>query len=281
MKQGKWRVSLKSLIWVRWQKYLPRLVIHEKYEKRVKWISRIVAIVAIVSSALTIERWYIGLSLALSIFLVEQFLERAIFLYTSIYIQPLSDFTIEKEKWTEMGFAFPKNPQPNELNVVGPVFSDKGYAHKFFNLLRDWNYRQPEDINNNICLSFISENEMQYSVYLYPNLKRKSVGLFFKQAEEQQKYEKHGKEHQQLVMLMLFCKVFRYGEGPSLKRFLEIQPKNKPFWLKPFLKLDNGTLQMIYEEDPILKYHFKAKRREELRKNEVEYQHRLPRSALR
>jgi len=281
MKQGHWRVSLKSLIWVRWQKYLPRLVIHEKYERRVKWISRIVAIVAIVSSVLALERWYVRLSSALAIFLIEQFLERALFRYTSIYVQPWPDFQLDRETWTDMCFAYPENPQPNELNIVGPLFSNKEYANKFFNLLMDWNYRKSEDIDNNICLSFIMENERQYSVYLYPNLKRKTVGLFFKDAEEQQKYEKYGKEHQQLVMIMLFCKVFRYGKDPSLKRFLEIQTKNKPFWLKPFLKLDNGTIQMIYEEPSILKYHFKAKRRKDLRKNEVEYQHTPPKSALK
>lgn len=281
MKQGRWRVRLSSLVTVRWQNHLPRLVVHEKYEKRVKLISRIVAIVAIVSSVLALRTWYVRLSVALTIFFIEQFIERAIFLYTSIYAQPLPDFTIEGEKWTDMCFAYPENPEPNELNVVGPVFSDEEYAHRLFNLLRNWNYQQSEDRDNNICLSFIAENEKLYSVYLYPNLKRKSIGQFFKQAEEYQKYEKYRKEHQQLVMQMVFCKVFRYGEGVSLKSFVEIQPKDKPFWLMPFLKHGNTAPEMMYEEKPILKYHFKFKRRKELRKNELEYQHRPPRSTLR
>lgn len=172
-----------------------------------------------------------------------------------------------------MGFAYPENPQPNELNVVGPVFSDKEYAHNFFNLLREWNYQQSEDKDNNICLSFILESKKRYSVYFYPNLKRKTVTSFFKEAEEHQKYEKYGKEHQQLVGQMIFCKVFRYGEGLGLKRFPAIQSEDKPFWLQPFIKRDDGSFQIIYEEKPILKYHFKLKTRRELQKNEVEYQH--------
>lgn len=276
MKKGKWRIKLKSLIWVRWQNHLPRLIIHEKYEKHVKWILRILTLAAIAISLLAFAPWYAGFLLALGLVLIEQFLERAIFQYTSIYIQPLPSFTTEGEKWTDMCFAYPENPQPNKLNVVGPVFSDKEYAHKFFNLLREWNYQQSEDKDNNICLSFISENEELYSVYLYPNLRRESVGAFFEEAEERQKYEKYGKEHQQLVMQTVFCQVFRYGEGQNLKKFLEIQSEDKPFWLMPFIRSDNGSPQMIYEEKPILKYHFKFRTRKELRKNELEYQHRPP-----
>lgn len=273
MKKGKWRISLKSLIWFRWQNHLPRLVIHEKYERQVKWILRILAITAIATSLLAFEVWYLKLSFALALFLIEQFFERAIFQYTSIYFQPFPSFTIEGEKWTDMGFAYPENPQPNELNVVGPVFSDKEYAHNFFNLLRQWNYQQSEDKDNNICLSFILESENQYSVYFYPNLKRKTVGEFFEEAEQQQKLKKFGKEHQQLVGQMIFCKIFRYGEGLGLKRFLEIQSEDKPFWLKPFITKADRTFEMIWEEEPILKYHFKCKKGKELSKGEVEYQH--------
>lgn len=273
MKKGKWRISLKSLVWMRWQNHLPRLVIHEKYEHHVKWILRILGIIAIASSLLAFEAWYVKLPFASVLLLIEQFLERGIFQYTSIYFQPFPSFTVEGEKWTDMGFAYPENPQPNELNVIGPVFSDKEYARNFFNLLRDWNYQQSEDKDNNICLSFILESEKQYSVYFYPNLKRETIAPFFKEAEEQQKYEKYGKEHQQLVAQMIFCKVFRYGEGLGLKRFLEIQSEDKPFWLKPFIIKVDRTFEMIWEEEPILKYHFKCKKRKELNKDEVEYQH--------
>jgi len=273
MKKGKWRISLKSLIWFKWQNHLPRLVIHEKYERHVKWILRILAIIAIGSSLLVFETWYLRLSLAIVLFLIEQFFERSIFLYTSIYVQPLPSFTTESEKWTDMCFAYPINPESNELNVVGPVFSDREYAHNFFNLLRDWNYQQSEDKDNNICLSFVIENDIQYSVYFYPSLKRKTIASFFKAAEEHQKYDKYRKEHQELVMQMIFCKVFRYGKGLGLRRFLQIQSEDKPFWLKPFIIKADRTFEVIWEEEPILKYHFKCRRRNELNKNEVEYQH--------
>jgi len=281
MKHRGWKIRLSSLVSVRWLNHLPRLLIHEKYEKRVRLISRLIAGVAIVSSVLSLPTWYLRLSVALAIFFFEWFLERAVYLYTSIYVQPMPDFTVEGEKWTDMCFAFPENPKPNELNVVGPTFSDKEYAHKFFKLLKDWNYQQAEDIDNNICLSFIYENKKFYSVYLYPNLKRETIGQFFEQAGEYQKYDKYGKEHQELVMIMIFCKIFRYGEDSSLKKFIEFQPKDKPFWLMPFIKQGNEAPKMMFDEKAVLKYHFKFKKRNELHKNEVEYQHRPARSALR
>lgn len=41
------------------------------------------------------------------------------------------------------------------------------------------------DYEGNICLSFIIENDKEYSVYLYPNLEREIVKQAFKEIEEE------------------------------------------------------------------------------------------------
>ncbi|MFQ5884699.1 MAG: hypothetical protein ACE5IO_06330 [Thermoplasmata archaeon] len=264
---------MRSLISVRWQGHLPRLVIHERYEKFTKWLLRILALIGITSSVIALHIWYLNLLFAIALLLIEQFIEKSIFLYTSIYVQPMPDFTEAPEEWKGMAFAFPQEPDPKLLCVAGCAFSTKAYAHKFLNLLRDWNYGEPEDKDNNICLSFIVENDKEYSVYLYPNPERRTVGQFFQKVEQFQRHRKHGKEHQELIMQMIFCKVFPYGADSQLKLFVENQSMGSPFWLRPFIMKDDGKVEMLYEEEPILKYHYKFKNRGELGKTDVEYHH--------
>ena len=270
MKVGDWDVSIRSLISVRWKNRVPRLVLHEKFEKLAKWTARGITTAAILSSVIAFPTWYFSLSFAVLMFLVEQFVERCIFEYTSIYVQPMPDFALKMEEWKGMAFAFPQQPDPKLLNVVGCAFATKDYAHKFFELLRDWNYQKKEDRDNNICLSFILD-DTHYIAYLYPNPDRHTVREFFDAAEDVQKLEKHGKTHQRLAMQMVLGKRFPYGDDAKLKLFVRNQPANRPFWLKPFLMHDDGTLEMLYDEEPILKHDFKFKSKKDLTPQEYEY----------
>jgi len=270
MKAGDLRVSLRSLISVRWKSHLPRLVIHEKFEKRAKWIVRFLTAAAILGSVIAFPAWYLSLSFAAFMFLIEQFVERCIFQYTTIYVQPMPDFALKTEEWKAMAFDFPQEPGPTLLNVVGCAFATREYAHKFFALLRDWNYDQKEDQDNNICLSFILEDESQYVTFLYANPRRHTVKESFDAIEEARKLEKYGKEHQRLVIHMLLGKSFPFGPDAMLKVFVQKQPEDRPFWLQPFLFHD-GKPELIYDEDPILKHHFKFKCKKDLTPSEWEY----------
>jgi len=271
MKVGEWDVSLRSLISIRWKNHLPRLVLHEKFEKHAKWTTRVITAVAILSSVIAFPVWYLSLAFAVFMFLIEQFVERFIFEYTSIYVQPMPDFALKTEEWKGMAFALPQEPDPNLLNVVGCAFATRDYGHKFFELLRDWNYHKKEDRDNNICLSFILEDETHYIAYLYPNPDRETVEEFFEAVEEAQKLEKFGKQHQRLVMHMVLGKRFPFRHDAKLKAFVGNQPNNRPFWLKPFLMGEDGSLEMIYDEEPILKHHFKFKAAKDLTPQEYEY----------
>lgn len=77
---------MKTLLTIEVKHGVPRLVVHEKYEKSVKWILRSIAGVGIVISALAFKHWYIGVLLAVLILLIQQFFERTIFEYTAIHV---------------------------------------------------------------------------------------------------------------------------------------------------------------------------------------------------
>lgn len=271
--KGKWKVSLRSLVDLKFRKGLPKLVIHEQYEGIVKWSIRILTAVGIVISVISIPSWYISLSVAVALFLIQQFLEKSVFEYTSIYVQPMPDFTYDSAEWKGMAFAIPAEPRENLLNVVGCAFASLEYARKFFTLISSWNYDNNEDRENNICLSFIIESDSQYSTYVYPNKDRKVISDFFKTIEEKSKYEKYGKEHQRLIMQMTFCKLFPYSSQSQLNTFIKNQDPSRPFWLKPFLMDSNGQVTMLYDEASILKFHYKYAKREDLTKTDFEYMH--------
>jgi hypothetical protein len=269
----KWHNRRKTLVTLRWKRGIPRLVIHEKYEKIVKWSLRVFAVVGIISSILYIPTWYLSLLLAIVLFAAEQFLERAVFLYTIFYWQPLPEFNWNiGEEWVAMGFAFPVSKNESELNVVGPVFKSESYAHEFFEVLRKWNYGNQQDKHNNVCLSLITVDDGYYA-FIYPNLERPSIKETFSDIENKNKLKKYGKEPQKFVVQYMFCKHFIYGTNSVFEKFSQEQSEGKPYWLQPFIQKPGGSSSILFSEQPILKFHIKNKQRSGLKRQEVEYQH--------
>lgn len=271
MKKQKFKPSRKSLISIRWKKFLPRLIIHEKYEKFIKWALRVLTLIGIISSVITLY-WYFSLIVAIALVLIEQFFERSIFQYTTIYVQPLPDFEYKPEEWTSMIFGYPVNENDNSPKIIGCGFKTEGYAKKFFNLIEQWNYNNLIDKNNNICISFIVENEKEYSTYLYSNLERKTIGKFFKFTKKTSRLEKYGKEQQELIVNFIICKLFPFSENSKLKLFMDRYVKGEPFILNAYI-FDNNELREISSIRHIQKYHLKYKKRAELKKDEIEYVH--------
>lgn len=54
-KKGDWEINSKSFINIEWRKGMPKLIVHEKYESAVKWTLRILTVIGIATSAITLE----------------------------------------------------------------------------------------------------------------------------------------------------------------------------------------------------------------------------------
>ena len=265
----------RTLITLRWERRLPCLVIHEKYEKLTKRLLRILALIGIVSSiGLLPVVWYLNLIFVIIIVAVEQLFERAIFKYTIIYFQPLPKFKWSiAEEWVGMGFVYRDVREEPVPNVVGPVFKIESCAHEFFVLLREWNYDEREDRDNNVCLSFIYDNTGGYYTFIYPNLARHTIQDTYSEIKEAHKFNKFEKEAEGLVVQYTFCRYFPTGTYSQLDAFVQRHPKGQPFWLQPFIQRPNKPIDILFGEEPILKFHVKIKHRRELDQHEVEYQH--------
>lgn len=268
--KGEWWVNWRSLVDVRIERGIPRLVLHEKYERRVKLILRVTWLIGVLGSLAALGPVG-GIVFSLALSAVEQFLERAVFLYTTIVVTPVPEFSISMDEITAMAFGWPETPQGNHPDMAGFCFERPALAEQFFALLRRWNYGQREDRDNNIQLSFVWPKRGDgYYVCMFPKLRRKAVEDRFEQLRKVDPRKKEGREPQELFMIWTMRKTF-YGGGKALRQFLERQQPDRPFWLQAFLSEDGIHPTILFDVKPILKWHFRTASESELKPHEPEY----------
>jgi hypothetical protein len=275
LRVGNWRIALNTLIRVSWSRPFPKIHVHEKFEKQVKWILRGLTIIGIGTSILTLEPIQSFL-LSIGLLLIEQFFERVIFDYSIFIVQPFPDFKVDLNQWVTNGYLLPASPelqkQYNLLNHFGPAYKDKDYAIKFFTYLTSWNQGDNDDKDDNICLSFVLEDDNSYTTYLYANPNRKWLDEMFNDYKESAKYEKYGKEQQSMVMQMIYWKNLDIVEGSWFPIFIKAQPQKGQFFFVPFY-MDNKKPIPI-DEIKVLKYNYRLRKRADLTKADIEYYHK-------
>lgn len=269
-KKGDWEINSNSLVNVEWRKGIPRLIVHEKYEKFIKWTLRVLTFIGIATSVISLE-WYQSLILSICLLALEQFIEKAIFEYTTIIIQKLPDFAIDGQRWKTMGFSMPQEKNALAPPFMGPAFDNEEYARNFFNYIKSWNGVKDDDPDNLIIVSFVMEPNSTYTVHIYANPARKNLTVQFQTVQEQRKYEKYGKRHQQLIMQVKFAHNFEYRPGLLIHHFLNTYSTNDTFLFTPFVFDQEANQLKILNALSIKKYEFKLKRRENLTIHDHEF----------
>ena len=265
-------VNLNTLVKIEWRKYYPVLVVHERFEKILKWILRIIAICGIATSIFSIPVWYISLGLAIVVALIEQFFEKTVFEYTTMVIQPFPDFELDYSQWKTNGFLIPKEKDSKDLPHFGPAFMDEKYAKNFFRYLRTWiDNNSNDDKENNLVVSIIIEPNDKYTTYIYANLGRKRLNNMFKFMNNVSKLEKYGKRQQQFITQMFYWNTLDFKDGYYIKQFLDFQNENDPYYFTPSVIQPFKLPPKFLFDYSIKKYHLKVKKRIELLKNEPEY----------
>jgi hypothetical protein len=120
IKKGNWIIDTRSLFRVKWEKYYPVLIVHEKFEKIIKWVIRVFTLVGIALSVYTLP-WFLGLGITLILIGIDYLLENVIFLYTTMVIQKPPNFEITYGIWFMNLFFFPNYEE--DLPIFCMVFS--------------------------------------------------------------------------------------------------------------------------------------------------------------
>lgn len=267
--KGDWWASWRSFVDIRWKNWRPRLVVHEKYEAAVKWILRSLSVLGIGSSLLTLGPTW-GVALSIGLLGLEQFLERAVFQYTTIVLTPMPRFDFDLREVTGMVYAWPNVDAPAYLDITGFCFARKELAEQFFDLLLELNYGELEDRDNNIRLTFVWPKDAKgYFVCLCTSPDRKGVKERIEQMSVVGRLALPGKELQPLVVVWGMRR--RMGEsGQLIHAFLARQRHGHPFWLQVFVSPDGKDPQPIPGKQ-ITKWHYRVAHESELTKRDPEY----------
>lgn len=249
---------------------LPRLYLHEKNEKRVRWALRSITSVGVVMSVVSLP-WYYSLSTAVILVGLDFFLEKTLFYYSSLYVGTLME-DYDPDEWVATSVISHGEPtDPRSRMIVGLVFRTKDYANRFFDTLHGFN-SSSDDRQKDLCLTFVIDEDM-YFVYLYARPDKSSVTEFKEKVEEENKFEKYGKEHFMLSMQMTICKGFETTRNFAIGMFLDNNPPGKEFLLAPYV-LDPAQGPMpIDDAQPIVMTDYKAKIATDLDKTDYEYFH--------
>lgn len=275
IKVGDWDVSLKSLISLRLNKYyIPVLSVHEKLEKPLRITIWSFTVIGILSSLIVFEQWYWSLTFSVSLTLLTLLFDKSIVQYSTIIVTPLPDFDIHSNEWNGMAYMLPI--YPDDPPLIGPTFKSKEFALKFYELLKSWNYGDIDDQqDNNIRVSIVIENHKDYALYLYPDPNRKSVTDFFETSKRVQAFEKQGKSQQELVTMVIFCRIFPYGVNSSVLRFAKQYKWGTPFGLSVFLRNEEtNEISFIKEAEPIKKLHLRYMERKFVPDTSIENMHK-------
>ncbi len=248
---------------------IPRLIIHEKFKKQVKWFTRALTALGILSSLVYMSAWYLNLLLALLLFAFQWTLEKVIFRFTTIFITPLPDFKWDKKEWNAMGYMYTHDL--NKPSFFGPAFLNKDFGCKVFELLSSWNYEQNADKEGNIVISFIEDRE-SYRVYFYPSENRKTLRDFEQRIKETD--ENKGKDHHQLIVQMILCQSFPLKQNSNYFIWKKLFLAGQPAGLGVFTYREaNKLAEPIEDILPILVQKINFKKRDELSKKDIEFSH--------
>lgn len=265
-------VDSSTLFRFEWRKWYPTFVVHEKFEKVIKWILRVIALIGIASSLISIDQWYINLIIAIIIFLIEQFFEKTVIEYTSMIVQPLPPFEVQTNQWKSNGFLIPIEKNGDDFAYFGPAYQDESYAIKFFKYLRTWiDDNSNDDVENTLVISLVIEPNDEYTTYIYANSERKRLDYMFKFLEKEYELEKYGKKQQKLFAQLFYWHTLDYKDGYFITQFLDFMAEPKPFQFTPSVIQPFGLPPKFLTDYSIKKYDLKIKKRDEVLKNEIEY----------
>lgn len=249
-------------------KGMPTMKIHKKYENKVKWLTRTVTFIGILSSFFGLDPIY-GALLSFILVIINVFFEKTVFKFRTMFIQPLPDFEYDTEKWYAMLYGLPVSEGTDYK--LGFVFNDQEYATRFFDLLRSYNNGEDYDTENNICISLIIESLNDYNVYVYPNPERKVITEFMKAFENQNLLETKREEEQDfLVTQLTICKEFPFSHQ-GVGSFRANYKEDRPVKIAALL-FENGSIKEIPSIKPIIKDKIKVTRETLLEKTDFEYQ---------
>lgn len=249
-----------------------RIVIHEKAKPFFMWLKNIFTAISLFAAFYTFDNVFYAFLFGVLVWLVITFIEKTIFIYSSLFVMPQLTFEYDFERLlgVSFGVAIHKG-ESSEIPVVGFVVKDKEYARQMHETLLYWTGGKVRDEEGNICLSSIVLNSEEYIFLCYPNVERKSVTEFHKEVESKRKEESLTDTHLPMFTLTIIGKKCQISAGSYFPTFREKYKKGVPVLFKICMPDDKDGIKSIDGIDDFILFNLKIKGKEELTRKDIEF----------
>lgn len=255
----------------------PKIVLDERYEDFIVWGSRIVTLLAILTSLLLIPP---PISFVVTVVLValDLFFERIALMVQSIFVQPLPE-TWDSDAWQGNLYQYDRG-----MWGIGLLFDDEEIARVALETVRAWNYDEDVDQEGNIRMSFVEMNDGGYMTYLYPSDERESLRHAAKAVERKQIEKGKIREHYQNRFQVIMAQDFDNPPRSHFRRFKNRYEGGRvmlnTFTTERLVDRGSGPMDGLPDEfggvksiDPVSLKEVKITHEDVLERNSVEYQH--------
>lgn len=261
----------RSAILVKKEKCFFNIIIPEKYKGALNISKWLITAVGLISSLIVFPSVLYSFLFAFLLFLVGTFLEKVLFHYSPLYIQPLPDFEIENEKWLGMTYGHYLDPETEETYpMLGMFFSDEVYLRNIHRLLMEWNYGDFFDAQDNIQMSQILRENSTYTFFVYPNPDRETVKNFFQKAETERKQISLTDVQMKHFVQLVMGKGCRMTNRQKLEEFIELY-KKKQFFFFELLLMRGNQPEALPDLGVFKKRRLKVKNESDLDRKDIEY----------
>ncbi|CAG9615158.1 hypothetical protein BACCIP111899_04395 [Bacillus rhizoplanae] len=243
-----------------------KIEIPAKYKPIILTIKWLAIIASIIVSFFTFST-LVAVLISTIIVLIGLFVERIIFKYNFLYINPTPKIRKEPQQ-VSVAVGIQQN-KGMEQPFIGLVYRTETEAKEEFNYFKSLNSNRFKDEDNEIIVSYVFEDEKRYTLFIYPNITRTKTMENIADYQMRNGHNLDKKIEPQILSFVRYFPSIFTGEG-DLKEILTnvVMPKT-PYALKT-MYFENGQIQNAQKKS-ILKYHMRIIDRDELNPQDMEY----------
>ena len=262
----KFRFPLRTL------KGRPAIMVSQRWKRLFKWAKWILALVGLLTSLVTFHLLLISFGIALGSFLLGLLIEKVVFRYGTLYVNPLPDFPIEESQWTGCFFGYMTlSDRSLYLPLVGWVFRDVAYAKRIHQLLLSWTLGHSQDSGKNVCQSVVADGP-RYRFFCYPGPRRQPAKRFHRREEARSKRSKDTRDdvHDRLFLMLVLSKTFDLVPTSLLPTFRQKYRRGQ--YIFRIMSIDaSGQARQVDGLTDLILLDLKIKDRKDLTRKDLEY----------
>ena len=248
------------------------IILPERYKRPIRGIKILVTVIGLFSAFIAFGSSVIAFLFGLGIYLFMSVVERIIFSYTSLYVHPLPDFELERDKWLGAIWGFAKQDgNPHDIPMVGMILADEDYARKIHLLLIAWTNGNINDRNKHVSVSVVLLEDNSYVFFVYPSQDRKPAKKFFESVEKKRKEKAPDDVHHRMFMQLTLGKRCEITEQSYFPTFRRRYRPGVPFLFQLVVPGNNGPPRQVTGIQNLLLHDLKIIDRKDLTRKDIEY----------